>query len=400
MHRGSASRITDGNFRFVLWESIREAVARARPARLSSPRVRRYLEKNRGLFLPYLDALEPYYVLPRPTLPTAQRARENANIAALWVVASGTKTASREERLALAKYTGFGGLDIESNVDKFPIGIEPEKYGLLHEYYTPYEIADEVVRVLEPFVAELADASGRIRALEPSAGIGRFLDAANRSLRSVSLVWTAVELSVPSSRICALLHPAADVHNESFEQFNGERTGRERWGLVLCNPPFGSSAATRTFADQDPDPEYDEPYDFAYFMRRSLDALEYQGIGVFIVQQSFLTSATNRKIREKLLLNHHLMAAFRLPSQDSSGKPVFPGQLTVVDVLFFRSRGGRLTAVPERDAYVVAGDYFKTHPDHVLGEEKTEGTWRYAVVADSSSARHHRAGRLRRVCCH
>ncbi|MCA9714636.1 MAG: hypothetical protein KC468_08120, partial [Myxococcales bacterium] len=144
--------------------------------------------------------------------------------------------------------------------------------------------------------------------------------------------------------------------------------------------PFGSSARVRVYAKEDNDRAYDEPFDFAYFMRRGLDSLAYGGVGAFLIPRGFLTSITHRDLRERILLRHHLLGAYRIPSRDPSGTPTFPGQLTVVDLVIFRSRGGQLTKVDEDDEYIVAGDYFKVHPAHLLGKEE-EG-FRYAVIGE------------------
>jgi hypothetical protein len=63
-----------------------------------------------------------------------------------------------------------------------------------------------------------------------------------------------------------------------------------------------------------------------------------------------------------------------------------------MDLLFWRSRGGELAEVDPADQDILEGDYFKTHPDHILGKEEgaysgddeagTAKSWRYTVVGD------------------
>src|SRR5690606_26927270 len=92
------------------------------------------------------------------------------------------------------------------------------------------------------------------------------------------------------------------------------------------------------------------------------------------------------------LLRHHLLGAFRLPSHDRKGREIVPGAAVVMDVVFWRSRGGELAEVDEADQFILDGDYFKDHPDLILGKE--DGSfrgddeagmarqWRYKVTGD------------------
>ncbi|MCA9637066.1 MAG: DEAD/DEAH box helicase family protein, partial [Myxococcales bacterium] len=117
-------------------------------------------------------------------------------------------------------------------------------------------------------------------------------------------------------------------------------------------------------ADDDPDPEYAERRAADYFLRRGLDLLTPGGIGVFVVPGGFLTGPT-RALRRKVLLRHHLAAAFRMPPQ------LFPGtgKQLVIDVLVFRSRGGELSEVDEADTFILEGDYFRQFPNHDLSTQ-------------------------------
>ena len=61
-----------------------------------------------------------------------------------------------------------------------------------------------------------------------------------------------------------------------------------------------------------------------------------------------------------------------------------------MDLLFWRSRGGELAEVDPADQDILEGDYFKNHPDHLLGREEgaysgddeagTAKSWRYSVI--------------------
>ena len=291
--------------------------------------------------------------------------RTRANLAAIELAASKKPAAmTAADRLVLGGYSGWGGLSIDKVRGKFPAGFPvPEARGLIHEYYTPTRVALEVARVIKPLVAGLKDESGVVPALEPSAGIGRFLRAtASPSFKC--LRWTAVEWSALSSRMLRASMPRIDVFEGPFErwvrQHGGDLQGQLR--LILANPPYGARGAA---VAEDPDRAYREKAAYAYFLRRGLDLLAPGGLGVYLVPGGFLTgrAVKHQRLREKVLRRHHLSAAYRLPSR------LFPGAMLVTDLLFFRARGGELDQVLEEDAFIAEGRYFEEYDEHILGTE-------------------------------
>ena len=308
---------------------------------------------------PFHDAQE----LP-PEEWTASR-RTRANLAAMELAASKPpKAMTPADRLVLAGYSGWGGLSIDKVRGKFPGGFPvPEARGLIHEYYTPTRVVLEVARVIKPLIPGLKDESGVVHALEPSAGIGRFLRAtATPSFKCVR--WTAVEWSELSSRMLRASMPHIDVFEGPFERWIREHgTDHEgRLRLILANPPYGARGAAVT---EDPDRKYREKAAYAYFLRRGLDLLAPGGLGVYLVPSGFLTgrAVKNQRLRDKILRRHHLAAAYRLPSK------LFPGAMLVTDLLFFRARGGELAEVLEDDGFITEGRYFEKYPEHILGTE-------------------------------
>ena len=152
--------------------------------------------------------------------------RTRANLAAMELAAGKEPEAmTAADRLVLGGYSGWGGLSIDKVRGKFPEGFPvPEERGLIHEYYTPTRVALEVARVIKPLVAGLKDESGVVPALEPSAGIGRFLRAtASPSFKC--LRWTAVEWSALSSRMLRASMPHIDVFEGPFERWVRQRGG-------------------------------------------------------------------------------------------------------------------------------------------------------------------------------
>lgn len=295
----------------------------------------------------------------------AQRTR--ANIEAINILARG-EPPTQAELATLEQYSGWGGLSIQAVQDRVPEGWVPEQRGLIHEYYTPSHVAQAVASALRPFLNELVDDDGIVRALEPSAGIGRFIRAM-RGDGFDKIKWTAVEYSRVSARLLQALRPDAEVYQGPFEEWvqgNLDRMGS--FALVVSNPPYGERGKAATI-DRDESYRYRQAY--FYQMRRGTEYLKEGGVACFIIPYGFL-SGTGREFtehRREILLSNHLMAAFRLPSEDESGKSLFPGALIVVDAVFLRSRGGTLHDVVQEDQRILEGKFFEDHPGYVLGRE-------------------------------
>ncbi len=302
-------------------------------------------------------------------------ARTKRNLEAMRIVATRRpQDMTSDERRLVLGYSGWGGLSIEDVMDQFPPGLVPGEFALIHEYYTPTVVAEAIADLVCPRLAELAGFDGVVRALEPSVGIGRLIRAMGpprclvTDARYKETRWTAVELSEVSARMFAAMRPDVELYAMSLERWMSEHAARYQGtlGLVVANPPYGQRGE---FALQDKHADYQERASYAYFMRRCLDLLVPRGLGVFIIPSGFLTGSQHRKLRERVLLRHHLEVAFRLPSESTAGKDLFPGANNVVDVLVWRARGGQLQQVDPADGFIVDGEYFKENPAHILGTE-------------------------------
>ncbi|MCA9715956.1 MAG: N-6 DNA methylase [Myxococcales bacterium] len=304
--------------------------------------------------------------------------RTKANLEAMEILAAEKAPGelTPEERRSLRRYSGWGGLSIDKNRDRFPEGWDPETFGLIHEYYTPSRVARAIGELVCPLLDGVKGKNGRILALEPSAGIGRLIHGVEqaRCPNKPPIDWITVEYSKVSSAILPRLWPQHEHHAGSFEGWI-DRNSTEHGGqwkpdffhkiqLVVSNPPYGERGLSRR---QDPVGEYKaERMAYAYFMRRCLDLLVPRGIGVFLVPAGFLTGRTDSQqvLREKILRRHHLAAAYRLPSQ------LFPGAQLVTDLLVWRARGGALAEVDENDEFIARGEYFDEFPENILGKEE------------------------------
>ncbi|MCB9746737.1 MAG: DEAD/DEAH box helicase family protein [Alphaproteobacteria bacterium] len=351
-----------------------------------------FMRRNRPALVRVLDAQlqrrRPHAGLSRPDsralaeLPElwtpGQRTRANLDAMRLLVGREG-ETFTAAEREVLARYSGWGGLSLEkvaSELDALSLqGLPvPEQRGLIHEYYTPTVVTRAVAEVLRPLIPELAGNGDRVQALEPSAGIGRFIHALSGP-GFERLQWHAVEWSALSHRILRALRPDIDLLHGPFERWvrlEGPRmAGRVQ--LLVANPPYGPRGAALT---EDPDRSYREKRAYLYFLRRGLDLLAPNGLGVFLVPYGWLSGKSRemQTAREAVLKRHHLAAAYRLPSVTPGGKAsLFPGAMLVTDLLFFRARGGELPEVDAGDQFILDGDYFQSFPRHVLGRELGQG---------------------------
>lgn len=269
-------------------------------------------------------------------------------------------TPVQAERDTLRLYSGWGGLSLDAVEGQLPAEWLPEKRGLIHEYYTPSNVADAVAAFVRRVRSTLPAHDGVTTALEPSAGIGRLLESFDGEK---GLLWTAVEYSHVSATLLKYVYPDIEVVEGPFEAWvKNNLHKRGTFGLCVANPPYGPRGASKV---QDPDRSYREARAYAYFIRRCVDFLAADGLGVFLVPAGFLsgTGVSSIELRRKVLLRAHLAGAFRLPSD------LFPGALIVIDVVFLRGRGGSLASPADSDADVIAGNYFKAFPSHILGTE-------------------------------
>jgi predicted RNA methylase len=292
-------------------------------------------------------------------------ARRDANIKAMWLAAdleAHPRPLTDDDRLVLAAYSDWGGIGLQKSLDKFPPGFDiPDTRQLIHAYFTPPAICAEIARLVQPLLADLVATDGRVHALEPAVGIGRFpLALSGRGFETVT--WHCVEFSKLSAKMLHALRPDIDLYQGPFEGWVAEHGAdfAGRLKLVISNPPYGQRSYATT---EDPDRRYRYKRADHYFLRRGLDLLGAGGLGIYIIPSGFLTGMTEDAValRAEVLRSHHLAAAFRLPNE------VFSLANVVTDILFFRARGGSLAEVDEADKFILEGRYYQELPTHILG---------------------------------
>lgn len=240
------------------------------------------------------------------------------------------------------KYTGAGGFEKQGAEGK----------GLLSEYYTP----ENIVKKMWEMTAQYIDTNGT-KVLEPSVGIGRFLEYAPENTN-----FDVVEMNPTSAKITELLYPNANVTVGEFqEKFINKETNSPvkkvspEYDIVIGNPPYGQYSGRYKGLGEGKGIARIEHY----FIKRGLDTLKENGVMTFIVPSSFLDSSIT-KAKQEIGVNAELIDAYRLPENTFSTTSIG----TDIIVLRKKKNSGNVSLLN-------AGNWFKQHPDKILGSVET-----------------------------
>ena len=282
-----------------------------------------------------------------------QRLRDNIEaIRTAFLLDREQRTPTARERLLLERYCGFGGLKsilnpareltdavhwAKSDLELFAPTVELHrllrentkdeteykrymdamKQSVLTAFYTPPEIIGTIADVLHEHGIRPD------RVLEPSAGVGAFVDAVLENRPDADIM--AFEKDLMTGKILKHLHPGQKVRVQGFEKI--EKPFMNHFDLAVSNIPFGDVAVF--------DPEFSGSKDPArhsaartihnYFFLKSLDAVREGGIVAFITSQGVLDAPTNAPIREYMMNHANLVGVARLPNNlftDNAGTEV------------------------------------------------------------------------------
>lgn len=292
---------------------------------------------------------------PKPVTGKKKRIDLNAKVREL-LNSKTDKEMTAEDKALLRQYTGRGNLGGDSLEDIN-----------LTEFYTLTGVTEFIWSSLR----KLGFSGGRV--LEPSSGTGAFLESAPHD----SLV-SAVEIDDTSGRICNILYgDNHDVMIAPFEQFNAESEGGE-FQAVVGNCPFGIRGETVAIDLQYKDFGKHEQY----FLQRSIDALEENGLLGMVFPTGIMDNEENRTLRLRVNKEAEFLGAIRMPV----GAFQHADAQVTTDILFFRKRPqkaidrlknlreGELNKLFDEgilDAEFVGGKYFEKNPQYALGEEAT-----------------------------
>ena len=282
-----------------------------------------------------------------------QRLRDNIEaIRTAFLLDREQRTPTARERLLLERYCGFGGLKsilnpareltdavhwAKSDLELFAPTVELHrllrentkdeteykrymdamKQSVLTAFYTPPEITGTIADVLHEHGIRPD------RVLEPSAGVGAFVDAVLENRPDADIM--AFEKDLMTGKILKHLHPGQKVRVQGFEKI--EKPFMNHFDLAISNIPFGDVAVF--------DPDFSGSKDPArrsaartihnYFFLKSLDAVREGGIVAFITSQGVLDAPTNAPIREYMMNHANLVGVARLPNNlftDNAGTEV------------------------------------------------------------------------------
>ncbi|WP_435868845.1 helicase-related protein [Duncaniella muris] len=335
---------------------------------------------------------------------------------ALSLDAKGRGAQTAEEREALHKYAGFGGLkcilnDADgpgeiskwSRADRELFAPTMELRQLIHDYskddrefnrymdslkssvltafYTPMPVIDAISDSLKGNGIEVNSF------LEPSAGQGAFIDSFLRNDRFPGTEVLAYEKDLLSGKILSALHPSVLTRIEGFE--NIERDFNGYFDLAASNIPFGDFAVA--------DPLYATSKEIAYrqsakaihnyFFLKALDQVRDGGLVAFITSQGVMNAASPF-VRMEMMKHADLVAALRLPNNtfsDNAGTDVGS------DLIILQKHTGKkalsadeeffIQSVVDRGTKVPGNKFFQAFPQNVICTDAKVGTDQYGKPA-------------------
>ena len=303
-----------------------------------------------------------------------------ANLAAIKIVRNlqaESRPATQEEKSALVRYVGWGGLpqifspatDWQAeNLELSKLLSDDEfraaRASTLNAHYTSGEVIHGIYAALQ----QVGFNEGRI--LEPAFGIGHFVGFMPDSIHSRSVI-TGVEIDPLTAQIAKSLYPDADIRNEPFEK---AKLPDEFFDAAISNIPFG---------DYKPyDPKFNKQgfliHD--YFFAAGLEKVRLGGLVAFITSRGTMDKL-DATLRKHIADRADLVGAIRLPN--TAFKRNANTEVTA-DVIILKKRRNRETprgaswkkVIPyttTKGEVIPINQYFVENPHMMLGEMRLEG---------------------------
>ena len=341
---------------------------------------------------------------PPPAVPPVVAGGEKAKardilaaIRTLQRVEREHRTATDDERRALARFGGFGAVALslfpdpvtgrykdagwQALGDDLKSLLTPEEYeSAKRTTFNAFYTSPTVIAAMHRAVRRLGVPDGAT-VLEPGCGTGNFMGQAPTGMKFIG-----VELDSVSGRIARALHPGHDIRVENFRD---TKLPDGRLDAVIGNPPF---ADVRLDYRGTKMPLHD------FFLAKSLDALKPGGI-LALVTSHFTLDKQNAATREHLADRADFLGAIRLPSDAFKRE----GTAVVTDIVFLRKRAAGEPARHADPDWLATGPlsvegvevavnrYFLNHPEQVLGAWSRKdrlygGNGGYSVASDGDLA--------------
>ena len=330
-----------------------------------------------------------------------RKQRLNDNIKAIetaFILDREQRTPTARERLLLERYCGFGGLkcilnpareladavhwaksDLElfaptvelhrlirensKNESEYKQLMDSLKQSVLTAFYTPSAITEALTDVLKEHqvIPE--------KVLEPSAGIGAFVDSVLDNNPKADIM--AFEKDLLTGKILRHLHPEQKVRIEGFEKI--EKPFNDYFDLAISNIPFGDVAVF--------DPSYTAMKGMRalvtrrihnYFFVKALDTVRDGGLVAFITSQGVLNAKNNSAARFMMLYHADLVSAIRLPNNlfTENANTEVGSDLIILQKNSqkesLRGDDNLLDTVYNDENRIPTNNYFLEHPERII----------------------------------
>ncbi|MCS3010740.1 helicase-related protein [Bacteroides thetaiotaomicron] len=330
-----------------------------------------------------------------------RKQRLNDNIKAIetaFILDREQRTPTARERLLLERYCGFGGLkcilnpareladavhwaksDLElfaptvelhklirensKNESEYKQLMDSLKQSVLMAFYTPSAVTEALTDVLKEhhIIPE--------KVLEPSAGIGAFVDSVLDNNPKADIM--AFEKDLLTGKILRHLHPEQKVRIEGFEKI--EKPFNDYFDLAISNIPFGDVAVF--------DPSYTAMKGMRalvtrrihnYFFVKALDTVRDGGLVAFITSQGVLNAKNNSAARFMMLYHADLVSAIRLPNNlfTENANTEVGSDLIILQKNTqkesLRGDDNLLDTVYNDENRIPTNNYFLEHPERII----------------------------------
>ena len=330
-----------------------------------------------------------------------RKQRLNDNIKAIetaFILDRELRTPTARERLLLERYCGFGGLkcilnpareladavhwaksDLElfaptvelhrlirensKNESEYKQLMDSLKQSVLTAFYTPSAVTEVLTDVLKEhqIIPE--------KVLEPSAGIGAFVDSVLDNNSKADIM--AFEKDLLTGKILRHLHPEQKVRIEGFEKI--EKPFNDYFDLAISNIPFGDVAVF--------DPSYTAMKGMRalvtrrihnYFFVKALDTVRDGGLVAFITSQGVLNAKNNSAARFMMLYHADLVSAIRLPNNlfTENANTEVGSDLIILQKNTqkesLRGDDNLLDTVYNDENRIPTNNYFLEHPERII----------------------------------
>ena len=330
-----------------------------------------------------------------------RKQRLNDNIKAIetaFILDREQRAPTARERLLLERYCGFGGLkcilnpareladavhwaksDLElfaptvelhrlirensKNESEYKQLMDSLKQSVLTAFYTPSAVTEALTDVLKEhhIIPE--------KVLEPSAGIGAFVDSVLDNNPKADIM--AFEKDLLTGKILRHLHPEQKVRIEGFEKI--EKPFNDYFDLAISNIPFGDVAVF--------DPSYTAMKGMRalvtrrihnYFFVKALDTVRDGGLVAFITSQGVLNAKNNSAARFMMLYHADLVSAIRLPNNlfTENANTEVGSDLIILQKNTqkesLRGDDNLLDTVYNDENRIPTNNYFLEHPERII----------------------------------